>query len=107
MAYGIVCRIIFTKYDDHDDDSTSEDRISALDVIIIVLHVSCYHAGAEGMSDITASEYADRIIDLNIHIARIPQSTGDAVEDAKHADQSEDVLRQHLNPELETKRALH
>ena len=46
--------------------------------------------------------YADRIKDLNTRIARISQSTRDALDDAKRAEQSEDILRQQLNQELET-----
>ena len=74
-------------------------------------HVTMQDLGAEGMSDITASEYADRIKDLpwDLHtsIARTSQSTRDALEDAKSAEQFKYVLRQQLNAELETKRALH
>ena len=54
------------------------------------------------MSDITASEYADRIKDLNTRLARISQSTRDAAEDAKRAEQSKGVLCQELTAEVET-----
>ena len=64
-------------------------------------------AGAgQNSSDITSEEYADSIRDLNARLRASYRKNQDAREDAKRAEESEDLLRTQLNEELERKRAL-
>ena len=75
----------------HDDLPNSDDDI----------------AGAgQFMSDISPEEYADSIKSLNARLRASHKESQDAREDARRAEESEDILRTQLSEELNSKRAL-
>ena len=77
--------------DSHDDLPNSDDGI----------------AGAgQYMSDISPEEYADSIKSLNARLRASYKENQDAREDARRAEESEDILRTQLSEELNSKRAL-